>query len=129
MTKTATRTIFQNGKIVLCQQKVKKLYHKNKITSVKFIFSEHGVENTMFSLKEDFVIVPIYKAVNNVAFICEHFYALAIMKELNLNCHFSNQDDNNTYVFIDNKTKYQIIKEHKLHVSKHKTNLANNMQC
>ena len=116
---------------MLCQQKVTKLYHKNKITcrSVKFIFSEHGVKITMFSLKDEFVIVPIYKALNNVAFICKHFYALTIMKELNLSCYFSNQDDNNTYVFIDNKTKDQIIKEHKLHVSKHKTNLANNMQC
>ena len=48
----------------------------------------------MFSLKEDFVIVPIDKAANNVAFICKHFYALTIKKELNLDCHLSNQDDN-----------------------------------
>ena len=34
---------------------------RNKITfrSVKFIFSEHEVKNTMVSLKEDFVLVPI----------------------------------------------------------------------
>ena len=50
----------------------------------------------MFSLKEDFVIVPIDKAANNVAFISKHFYALTIIKELNLDCHASNQDDNNT---------------------------------
>ena len=34
----------------------------------------------------------------------------------------------NTYTFINNKTKDQIIKEHKLYLSKHKTNLPNNMQ-
>ena len=53
---------------------------KNKITcrSVKSIFSEHEVKNTMFSLKEDFVIVAIDKAANNVAFIYKHFYALTI---------------------------------------------------
>ena len=34
---------------------------KNKITcrSVQSIFSEHEVKNTLFSRKEDFVIVPI----------------------------------------------------------------------
>ena len=103
---------------------------KNKIIcrSVKSIFSEHEVKNTFFSLKEDFVITPIDKAANNVAFICKHFYALTIIKELNLDCHLSNQDDNNTYTFINNKTKDQIIKEHKLYLSKHKINLANNMQ-
>ena len=103
---------------------------KNKITcrSVKSIFSEHEVKNTLFSLKEGFVIVPIDRAANNVAFICKHFYALTIIKELNLHCHFSNQDENNTYTFINNKTKDQIIKEHKLYLSKHKVNLANNMQ-
>ena len=103
---------------------------KNKITciKVKSIFSEHEVKNTMFSLKEDIVIVPIDKAANNVAFICKHFYALTIIKELNLDCHLSNQDDNNTYTFIDNKTKDQINKEHKLCLSEHKINLANNMQ-
>lgn len=38
------------------------------------------VKNTMFSLKEDFVILPhllIYK----------HFYNLTVIKELNRDCH------------------------------------------
>ena len=51
-----------------------------------------------------------------------------IIKELNLDCHLSNQDDNNIYTFKNNKTKNQIIKEHNLHLSKDKINLANNMQ-
>ena len=71
------------------------------------------------------MILPFEKAANNVAFICKHFYALTIMKELNLDCHVSTQDDNNTYTFISNKTKDQIIKEHKLYLSKHKINIAN----
>ena len=75
--------------------------------------------------------MPIDKAannVNNVAFICKHFYVLTIIKELNLDCHLSKQDDDNTYTFINNKTKDKIIKEHKLYLSKHKINLTNNMQ-
>ena len=104
---------------------------KSNITcrSVKSIFSEPDVKSTMFSLKEDFVIVPLDNAANNVAFIWKHFYALTIIKELNLDSHLSNQDDdNNTYTFINNKTRDQIIKEHKLYLSKHKINLPNNMQ-
>ena len=62
------------------------------------------IKNTMFSLKQDFVIVPIDKTANNVAFVCKHFNALTIIKELNLDCHLLNQDDNNTYTFRNNKT-------------------------
>ena len=55
---------------------------KNKITcrSVKSTFSEHEVKNTLFSLKEDFVIVLIVKAANNVTFTCKHSYVLTIIK-------------------------------------------------
>ena len=74
------------------------------------------------------MIVPIDKSANNVDFICEHFYPFSIMKELNLDGHLSNQDDNKSYTFINNKTKDKIIKKHKLYLSKHKINLANNMQ-
>ena len=38
------------------------------------------------------------------------------IKELNLDCHLSNQDDNNTYTFINNKTKDQIIIKYKLNL-------------
>ena len=82
----------------------------------------------MFSLKEDSMIVPIDKAANNLAFIYKHFDALTIIKELNLDCNLSNQDDNNTCTFINNKTKDQIIKEHMYYLCKHKINLSNNMQ-
>ena len=53
---------------------------KNKITfrSVKSIFSEHDVKNTMFCLKEDFLIVPIDMVPNNV---------LSSVNILCLNCY------------------------------------------
>ena len=81
----------------------------------------------MCSRKEDFVIVPIDKLANNVAFISKYFYALTIIKKLNLDSHLSDQDDNKTNAFI-NKAKNQMIKEHKFYISKHKINLTNNMQ-
>ena len=103
---------------------------KNIITCrlVKSTFSEHEVKNTVCSLKEDFVIVPVDKAANNVAFICKHFYTLIITKQLNLDCHLSNQGDNKAYTFINNETKDEIIREHRFYLSKHKINLTNNMQ-
>ena len=78
--------------------------------------------------KENLVFVSIDKAANNVAFICKHIYALTIIKELNIDCHLSNQEDNKTYTFINNETNDQRIKEHKFYLSKQKINLTNNMQ-
>ena len=73
------------------------------------------------------MIVPIDKAANNVALICKHFYALTTIKELNLDRHFSNQNDK-TYTVINNKIKDQIIRQQKFYLSKQKINLTNNMQ-
>ena len=86
--------------------------------------------NIKASLTEDFVIVSIDKEANNVASICKHFHVLTIIKELSLDFHLSNQDDNNTYIFINNITKDQIIKEHQLYLSKNEINfyITNIMQ-
>ena len=54
--------------------------------------------------------------------------AFTTIKEINLNCHLLNQNENNTYTSINNKIKDQIIKEQKLDLSKHKTNLTNIME-
>ena len=56
------------------------------------------------------MFAPIDKAANNVATICKHFYVSGVIKELNLDCYLSNQDDNNTYTFTNNETKDQKIK-------------------
>ena len=66
----------------------------------------------MFSLQDDFLNVPVDKAANNVPFVRKHFYAVTIIKGLNLDCHLSNQDHKNTYTFISDKTKDQIIEKH-----------------
>lgn len=61
-------------------------------------------------------------------FICKHCYALTIVKELNLDLRLSNQDNNENSEFIINKTKEQIVKYHKLYLSKHKIHLPKSMQ-
>ena len=67
----------------------------------------------MFSIREDFVIVPVYKAANDVTFICKYFFALSsFWRELNFDCHSSYQADNSCK-YINDKTKEQIIQEYK----------------
>ena len=44
-------------------------------------------------------------AANNVVFICKYFYTLIVIKEIRLDCHLPNQDDNKTLKFINDKTK------------------------
>ena len=63
----------------------------------------------MFSLEEDFVIITVGKAANKGAFIFKHFYVVPIIKEVNFDCHLSDQDDNKTYEFMNNKTEDQIF--------------------
>ena len=85
-------------------EKIRILKNKATCRSVKSIFSKHEVKNTMFSLKEDFVVVPNDKAANNGAVICKHFYALTVISELNLDCYLSNKMMI-TLTFINNKIK------------------------
>ena len=130
-TKTSTRTFFQNRKAMFMSsvnEKIRTL--KNKITSrsVKPTFSEYEIKKTLLSLKEVFMIVTFDKAANNVAMISKHFYDLTFIKELNLDCHSSKQDDNKICTFIKKKTKVQLINEHNLYLPEYKINLPNNMQ-
>ena len=82
----------------------------------------------MFSFRDDFLIVPVDETANNVPFIGKHFHDVTTIKDLNRDCHLSNQDDNNTYAFMNNKTNDQIIEEHKLYLSKREIDLTNKMQ-
>ena len=75
MTKAFARIIseWKGLAILSVDEKIHTL--KNKITSrsLKPIFIEHEVKNTISSLKKDFVVIPIDMVTNNVAFICTHF--------------------------------------------------------
>ena len=50
-------------------------------------------------------------AADKVAFIYKHFYTLTI-KQLNINCHLPNHNDNSIFKFINNITVDQITKNH-----------------
>ena len=48
------------------------------------VLKNADVKSSLEELQEKYVIVPIDKASNNVAFICKRFYALVLLKELGL---------------------------------------------
>ena len=109
--------------LTLVDDKITLLKNKIKTKPIKSIFKDYAVKKQLNHLKESFVIVPIDKATNNIAFICKHFYAKVLVKELD----FSNPNncDNSTYHQVDKK---QIIKEHKTFLSKLKIELKQNME-
>ena len=46
---------------------------------------DHGAKSALKELHKKYVIIPIDKATNNIAFICKRLYALVLLKELGLN--------------------------------------------
>ena len=90
---------------------------RNKIDSLKIsrpartvheILKDRECISSLAELKERFVIVPIDKATNNVAFICKRFYASVLVKELGLD----GQSDSATYESMMNKNTNTIIQSH-----------------
>ena len=82
----------------------------------------------MKRLQNDFVIVPIDKAANNIAFICKQHYAEIIFSELNYSQILSNASPSDTYEFIT-KSSSDIIQEHRSILSKHDLKMEEGMDC
>ena len=109
----------------LVDNKIELLKNKIRITSVKSAFSDTLVRQNLNSLKNDFVIVPIDKAANNVAFVCKQFYAFVISKELGVFDQINLND--NTYQRVTNQTSKDIIEDHKKYQAKFNLKLNNDM--
>ena len=75
-------------------------------------------------LQHKYVMVPIDKAGNNVAFICKRFYAHILLKELGLYTY----EPSSTYTQINNPSRDQIILQHKSEmINKFKIKVQNDM--
>ena len=81
-----------------------KKYSKNKSD-----LHDTDVIACLDELQQKYVMVPIDKAANNVAFICKRFYAHVLMKELGL----TTNEPSSTYTPINNLSHDQIITQHK----------------
>ena len=64
----------------------------NRLTphTINEVLKDHSAKSALKELQSKYVIVPIDKATNNIAFICKRFYALVLLKELGLNISPSN---------------------------------------
>ena len=87
--------------------RISALAHNNK-RCTKSIFKDANAKKCLSDLQEKYVIVPIDKASNNVAFICKRYYALVILQELGLL-----GSSTPTYTSIENRSPEDIINQHK----------------
>mgnify|MGYP001792462320 CR=1 FL=1 len=65
-------------------EKISVLKSRFKIRHLYKTLLDVKSQEYLHKLQEDFVLVPIDKAANNVAFICKRFYAMILLKELGL---------------------------------------------
>ncbi len=85
--------------------KIEYLKKKKKYKKVSSVLRRQDVIEYLNELHTNFVIVPIDKAANNVAFICKRFYVEVILREIGIL-----GTGNETYIRAD-KDKAEIVNE------------------
>ena len=85
------------------------LRRKLKFQKLDPVLKRPEVLEYLKTLHENFVLVPIDKASNNIAVICKKYYVEKILKEIG---HIGN--GNNTYEKV-HKPKHEIIEENVLY--------------
>ena len=65
-------------------KKFKELKSKFKFSKVKQVLRDPEVISYLKILQEQYVMCPIDKAANNIAFICKKYYVQVLLKELGL---------------------------------------------
>ena len=84
----------------------------NRTISTPSIFKDANVKKCLSDLQMNYVMVPIDKAANNVAFVCKRYYATVILKELGLD-----GSSTSTYSKIENQSPDEIINLHKVELN------------
>jgi hypothetical protein len=93
----------------LLENRIDKLKHSTMIKTRFPLLKQHSVKNQLKDLHSRYVITPIDKASNNVAFICKRYYAQVLVDELGLN---NLQNPTPTYVTINNRNTNKIVNKH-----------------
>ena len=86
-------------------QKITILKHKVKVRHISKTLSDKNANDCLENLKEKYVLVPIDKAANNVAFVCKRFYAEKLLKEMGFL-----GNDNPTYTIYQRRNIQTVIK-------------------
>ena len=92
------------------------------------VFNDNEAKAELKCLQNDFVIVPIDKAANNIAFICKQHYAHVLVSELKYNQILLEKSPTDTYEFI-NRPCRNIVQEHVTKLSQHELELDEGMDC
>ena len=71
------------------------------------ILKSSSTSSCLSLLQSKYVMVPIDKAANNIAFICKRFYATVLMEELGLS-----NESSYTYTRIQDQTPDDIVFSH-----------------
>ena len=86
-------------------KKIEELKNKFKFSRVKQVLRDPDVVSYLNILQEQYVMCPIDKAANNIAFICKKYYVQVLLKELGLLSATSN-----TYQQV-NDTLHNILQQ------------------
>ena len=98
------------GKVIdKVYEKTKTLFKKTYLNYHKSLLRKSNPLNTLNDIHIYFVVTQIDKANGNVAFICQQFCALVLMKKLALG--HNDTGTNKTYIPV-HKTNNQVISDH-----------------
>ena len=103
------RATFMNWKDIIFSKindRISSLNHKNTKYN-RSVLKDKDVHSCLSYLQSMYVMVPIDKAANNIAFICKRFYAQVLLNELGLI-----GSTTSTYSKIDHLTPADIISQH-----------------
>ena len=99
----------------ILNKRIKDLQESVVIKPFYPLLQKHSIIKQLEVLHSKFVITPIDKASNNVAFICKRHYAQVLVDELGLE---NTNDSAPTYIKITNMNIEQIVKKHDEYVKK-----------
>ena len=75
---------WKNEVLLKVEAKIASLKRKMKYMSIKPVLDRPEVQEDLQTLHSKFVLVPIDKASNNVAFVCKRYYAEVILQEIGI---------------------------------------------
>ena len=110
-------TVWKTEIVKFVDHKIEELEISVKPINVKHVLKDPSVISNLAELHHKFVMVPIDKAANNVAFICKRFYAATLLKEMGLigepSCTYQKINDNPINIIeqlkMDLKGNFNII--------------------
>ena len=120
----------KNWKSSIFEQVESKIANAPVIKSQKAlpVFDDNAAKAKLKRLQNDFVIVPIDKAANNIAFICKQHYAHVLSSEIKYYQILLEKSLTDKYEFI-NRPCRNIVQEHVTKLSQHELELDEGMDC